>query len=535
MKNARLFTVFVFCSFLLLSSCQKQSGKKKKSSKSQVLSINIKDDPQTLYPQKVRSLADTNMMITLMEGLFRMDREAKPQKALVSDYTVSEDGLNYSFKLKQSNWSDGQPLTAHDFVYAYKKALTPHFQSSNVHYLYCIKNAKEVREAKMPLSLLGVKAIDDFTLEIVLERAQEGFLEKLCLPMFLPVPSKKDRINPNWHLSDEEFICNGPFTLDKWDHNSEIKAVRNELYWDRKNVQIQAINMMMVESNVALKMFKNKEIHWEGSPFTSICADEVDSLAEHDLLKVSPMLGTYWIRTNVTHPVLKSENMRKALSLCIDRDTLVNAVARNQESATGLLPPGLKLHEGFATKFDLDEAKVYFEKGLEELGSNKAMCSNLTLTYASSDRAHAIAQAVQSMWQEAIGIEVKLDAVESKVYFDRLARGDFCLSCGSWISDTYNAEEFLELFETKDRYTNNTNWEHKEYQDLLTAAKHASSDERAELLAKAEELICQKLPIIPLYHFSMMHVQDDALKNVALIDSGRLDFKHAYLNHEEQA
>tara|TARA_A100001015_G_scaffold263615_1_gene310703 strand:- start:750 stop:2357 length:1608 start_codon:yes stop_codon:yes gene_type:complete len=534
MKNARIFTVFVFCFLFVLNSCQQQANKKKKNGKNQVLSINVKDDPQTLYPQKVRSLADTNMMITLMEGLFRMDSNAKPQKALVSDYKVSEDGLHYSFKLIKSNWSDGEPLTAHDFVYAYKKALTPHFQSSNVHYLYCIKNAQDVRDAKMPLSLLGVKAIDDYTLQIELETPQVGFLEKLCLPMFLPIPSKTDRINPNWHLSDEAFVCNGPFKLEKWNHNNEILVVKNNDYWDSKHVELQAINMMMLDSSVALKMFRNNDLQWEGSPFTSIPADEIDNLSESDSLKISPLLGTAWIRTNVAHSILKSENMRKALSLCIDRGTLVEAVARNQESADGLIPPGLKVHQGDTTKFDIQEAQEYFNKGLEELNMTKAKCGELTLTYAASDRQHGIAQALQAMWQECLGFDIKLEALEAKVYFDRLSKGDFCMSCGSWISDTHNPMEFLELFETKDRYTNNTNWDSQEYKKLLLEAKSADSDARAQLLVKAENLLCQQLPIIPLYHFSMMHVQDDAVKNVALIDSGRIDFKNAYIKDEEQ-
>jgi oligopeptide transport system substrate-binding protein len=532
MKNARLFTAVIFCSLLALSSCQKSNGKKK-NSRSQVLSLNIKENPQTLYPQKVRSLADTNMMITLMEGLFRMDANAEPQKALVEDYTVSDNGLNYKFKLRRSQWSDGEALTAHDFVYAYKKALTPHFQAANVHYLYCIKNAKEVREAKMPLSLLGIRASDDYTLEMQLVSSDAGFLEKLCLPMFLPVPSKKDRINPNWHLSDDEFVCNGPFKLDRWSHSNEICALRNESYWDAKNVELDVINMMMLESSVALKMFENKELQWEGSPYTSIAADEIDKLSDNDKLKINPMLGTYWIRTNVEHSKLKSENLRKALSMSINRELLVEAVARNQESARGLIPPGIKIHEGEATTLDLDLAKEHLQKGLDELKVSREKCKDLVLTYASSDRAHGIAQALQSMWLENLGLDVKLDAVEAKVYFDRLSRGDYCLSCGSWISDTHDPMEFLELFETKDRHTNNTNWESSEFQNLLLQAKNASSQERGELLMQAEQIICQKLPIIPLFHFSMMHVQDDALKNVALSSSGRVDFKNAYLRNEE--
>ena len=533
MKKARFFTTFVSCIFLVLSSCQKGKVHRKKSARNQAISLNIKEDPQTLYAQKVRSLADTNMMITLMEGLFRLNDKAMPQKALVENYTVSEDALSYTFTLRRSLWSDGEPLTAHDFVYAYKKALTPHFQSANVHYLYCIKNAKQVREAKMPLSLLGVRAVDDYTLEMHLASKDPQFLEKLCLPMFLPIPSKKDRINPNWHMSDEEFVCNGPFKLEKWEHNSEITALKNEHYWDAKNVELESINMMMVDSSVALKMFKNKELQWEGSPYTTIDADEVDQLSREDLLKINPMLGTYWIRTNVSHDSLQSEDVRKALSLCINRDVLVEAVVKNQEAAWGIIPPGIKIHEGQTTTFNPEAAKDLLKKGLKDVGVSRGKCKDLVLTYASDQRAHYIAQALQSMWKEHLGLHVKLDAVEAKVYFDRLSRGDYCLSCGSWISDTHSPLEFLELFEKKDHYANNTNWQNKEFQEALVQARNCDNSKRNELITQAEEILCKNLPIIPLFHFSMMHVQDESLKNVAINASGRIDFKNAYLSKEE--
>lgn len=508
----------------------KKKGEHKKTK--QEVTVNISCEPQTLDPRKVRGLGDINLAKNLMEGLMRTDASGTTTKGVAESINVSPDGKTYTFTLKETKWSNGDPVRAQDFVYAMKKALSPEFLSDNAFLLYSIKNAKSVKGGTLPSSMLGVRALTDYTLEVQLEYPVPYFLEMLTHPIYFPVHQKIDQATPDWAHSAATFVSNGPFKLAKWEHNFAIELEKNTEYWDKKEVQLDKIHMIMVDAETGLKMFQNHEIDWEGSPYSMIPLDALPSLKEQNLVHTDPMLGTYWIRTNTSLYPFHSKEVRKALSLAINRSEIVDQVLEGMYiPATGIVPMALGIQTApYFVDGDQAEAKEHLRIALEEENLRLDQFPPLTLTYISDTKNHRIAQALQNQWREHLGIEVRLEPLEPKVYYDRIGKSDYQLACGSWIADYRDPINFLEVFKSKTVGTNNTNWESLDYQKALEESYWMTSqEERKNLLQKSEKILMEDSPVIPIYHYTMQHVVSDHLRGVVLTDTGHIDFKWAHV------
>ncbi|MDX8430935.1 MAG: peptide ABC transporter substrate-binding protein [Candidatus Algichlamydia australiensis] len=454
---------------LAVTGCNKDSSSaasKKRECKT-ALKINIGQEPGTLDPRRARSLGDINLIKMFFEGLTRADADGKASLAAAKSYELSEDGRLYTFQLRNTSWSNGEGLTADDFVYAWKKALSPNFPCDQAAQLYPIKNAKSIKEGKLPMSFLGVKALDSKTLAIKLENPTPYFLDLLAAPIYFPVNAKVDRVNPNWSQNSQSFICNGPFVLSEWRHHNQMIAEKNSRYWDEKAVQMAKIEMSMVDEKTGFSMFENRELHWEGSPHSTIPTDAITTLRESKNLRVKPFLGTYWIRTNTEVAPFNHPNFRKAFSLAINREAIIEHVTQgNQIVATGIVPDSMGLQETpLFTDHDIERARELFQQAKEELGLSEL--PEIRLSYSNSDRNHRIAQAIQEQWNEALGVRIALESVESKVYFDRVRKQDYQLACGSWIADYNDPINFLEVFASKENGTNNTGWSNEEFASQL--------------------------------------------------------------------
>ena len=492
---------------ILLSSCQKAPETKTR----QVVRFNIGSEPQSLDPRKARNLNDVCLTKMFFEGLTRLDSADQPMLAAAKSYTVSDDGKHYTFTLRNQHWSNGDKVTAQDFIRSFNKILAPDFPSDNAHGLYIFKNAKAIKEGKLPLSELGVKTLNDHTLCIDLEKPIPYFLQILSSPVFFPS-----------HSSEDYRISNGPFYLSDWKHQDSIFALKNPYYWDSDSVLLDGLKMLMVSEDTALKMFENGELDWEGSPYSTLSPDTIPSLKQKNQLHIAPFLGTYWIQINTQKPPLQDINLRKALAYSLNRKELTEHVLQGgQTPATGIVPASLDLQTKPLFKdADFETASKLFSKPKQ----------SITLLYASGDRGHKMAQAIQSQWKEKLGLTIELEAVESKVYFDRLSKQDYELSIGSWIADIADPTNFLDVFKSKAVRTNNTHWVNKEYQKLLNQSYSILDEKkRKSMLCKAEKIIIDEMPVIPIFTYSMTYVKNEKLKNVSLSSMGFLDFKNAYL------
>ncbi|MCB1116848.1 MAG: peptide ABC transporter substrate-binding protein, partial [Chlamydiia bacterium] len=295
----RLIKSILLMAFLAVAFTGCKKGTSTKSGvkgSSQQITINITSEPSTLDPRKARALSDMNLIRMFMEGLTRTDKNGKNTLALAQSVDLSFDRKKYTFKLRDSKWSNGDPVTSHDFAYAWKKSLTPTFNAPNANLLYVIKNAQEAKKGTLPLSLVGIETPDDKTLVITLNNPTHSFLDLLANPIYFPVNSKLDRTDSRWAEKEDSFVGNGPFVLSSWKHHNQLEAKKNEGYWDRNSVKLARVNMVMVSEDTGFKMFDTHELNWDGSPFSTIPVDAIQALRGEEKLQTAPVLATQWIR-----------------------------------------------------------------------------------------------------------------------------------------------------------------------------------------------------------------------------------------------
>jgi len=523
MSHILYFTCLVFLFF----SCEKN---KKDASNTQEVRINIGAEPNTLDPRKARDLYSQTVTKMLFEGLYRIDKSGQRVPALVKDVTLSEDLKTYTFTLKNSLWSDGTPLTAEDFAYGWRKILDSRFLADYAFLLYPIKNAKEAKEGKLPLDEVGIKVIKDDTLVVELERPTPYFLDLIAMPLFSPIPKHIDQENSSWASESNSYVSNGPFKMSAWKHNDFIKLTKNEKYWDAPNVSLKNLSLYMVKEETEYLMFEKKELDWAGGPLSTLPLDLIPYLKKKKSLCAQPLLGTYFLRSNVEKKPFDLLEMRKAFALAIDRESLTQHILNGAEiPATSLVPPCMGLRKKpYFQDGDDEEALDLFEEGLKKGGFKRETLPEITLTYRASERGHLIAQALQQDWLHLLGIEVKLQALETKVYFDRVSKKDYHLAFCSWFADFEDPINFLSIFKDKRVGTNNTNWEHPTFTLLLNQSDGCSAlNERKDLLTRAEQILIDEMPIIPLYHSTTLYLKNDRLEDVVLSPTGLIDFKWA--------
>lgn len=532
--------VAVLAITLWCTSCQFPSSKSKALTTKKAdssIRMNIKDEPQTLDPRKARDLSSITLMKMLFEGLTRLDCSEKVDLALAEKVEISPDLKIYTFTLRDAVWSNGDPVTASDFSYAWTLCLSPDYPSDTAFQMYPIKNAKLAKEGKVALDEVGIRALDPHTLQVELESPTPYFLSLLTSPPFFPVNEKLDRKDPQWSQNAAHFVCNGPFALIEWKHQDRLEVVKNPSYWDADHVKLSAIHLVMVQEEAELMMFEKKELDWAGSPLSTLPLEAIKGLRNSSTLKTKEMLGTYFLRSNTEKAPFNHPKIRSAFAYAINRKAIVDHVTQgNQLPATGLVPTFFGLQKApYFRDANVAMSKQLFEEALSEMGLTQEAFPEVSLIYRSGERNRLIAQAVQQQWFEAFGIRIKLESLEGKVYFDRISKQDYHLASGSWIADFEDPVNFLEVFKYKQSGSNNTLWENREYVRLLDASSTtADSDKRLELLAASEKVLIDDMPVIPIFYFTMLYVNHPQIKNVVLSSGGQLDFKWAYFDKGDQ-
>lgn len=520
-------------SVLLLLGCHKTQL----PIQQQAIRMNIGEEPQSLDPRKARSLTSITLMHMFFEGLMRISQTGALEMALADQVDVSADGLQYRFHLRKSFWSNGKAVTSLDFSEAWRTILDPQFPTDIAYQLYGIKNARKAKLGEVSLAQIGVLTPDLQTLVVELEQPIPYFLELLATPYFFPVPLQIVNTYADWAYAPETYVCNGPFKLDTWKHSEGMKAVKNPHYWQADNVRLKEINLVMVDSSTELQMFEAGNLDWAGSPLSSISVDAVLSLKTHDTFHVNPFLATYFFRVNTSETLqgkknpLSSSAFRKALAMSLDRKLLTEHILQGgQIPARGLVPPGLGLSDKGYFQDEVNQARAFLTDALLELDLTLDKLEPVRLSFAGSERNAMIAQAIQKQWEKALGIRVELEAVESKIYFQRISHKEYQLAAGSWTADFSDPINFLEVFKYKDASTNNTNWENGRYTDLLNqSALCQDTQERIRLLREAEIILMDQMPLIPVYHYALNYLKRDGLEEVALSPLGKIDFRWAHI------
>ncbi len=494
--------------------------------KTQHLKINIGAEPYSLDPRCARDLQSQTIAKMFFEGLVRINPMDKPELALAEKVDISEEGKTYTFTLRKATWSDGGPVTADDFVYAWRQVLSPDFPSDQAFQLYAVKNAKAAKSGALPLEEVGVSARDG-KLIVELENPTPYFLELLAMPVFFPVNAKLDQEDPQWAQNGDNYISNGPFALEEWRHSDAIVVKKNPGYWDAGHVKLGKIELVMVSEETEFKMYERKELDWAGSPLSILPLGALPTLKEKKSLNQKPFLATYFFRLNTEKAPFNDLRVRRAFALALNRQEIVEHVTQGgQLPATGLVPSSMGLqNQPYFKDGDEQEAKDILS------GVDLSKMPPVKLLYISSERNHLIAQAVQQQWQKALGIAVELEGVERKVCFEKMSKKDYQLASGSWTADFNDPINFLEVFKYKTNGSNNTLWEDSRYAALLDQAMETVDlSERKLLFQASEELLIESMPIIPLFYYTMLYVKNDKVHDVVVSALGSIDFKWAYLD-----
>lgn len=521
---------------LFFSSCQPSPKGGGKLAKEQILRINLTEDPQTLDPRAVRELNDWALMRMFFEGLTRIDKDEKASLALAKEVEISPDLKTYTFHLRSSRWSNGDPVTAEDFAYSWKKILDPSFPSDYAFQLYVLKNGKAAKQGTVPLDQVGIQVLGPLTLKVELEQPTPYFLQLLASPFFFPVNKKVDLASPAWMQKPTTYVSNGPFLLADMQHRNFIKAQKNPSYWDKDSVRLNEIEVLVLPEETGLRMFEKGQVHWAGSPLSILPVDALKELKTSDLFFTKPILGTHFLRSNVEKTPFNHPWIRWAFALAIDRQAIIDHVLQgNQIPATGIVPTALHLQkEPYFQDGDGKMARALFEASLNRLGLKRENFPEITIIYAHSERNHLITQALQQQWFEAFGIRVKLEALEKKVYFDRISKQGYQLSLGSWIADFNDPVNFLDVFKYKKASTNNTQWENPVFSQLLdNSASLIDPEERKQALSLSEQILMDEMPIIPIYHSTLLYLKEKSLQGVVLTSMGHIDFKWAYFEDQK--
>ncbi|NJD02398.1 MAG: peptide ABC transporter substrate-binding protein [Ruminiclostridium sp.] len=531
LKKVIVFLLVVFVMTSVLAGCGAPS-----STRESITAL-MGEEPQTIDPGTNSSVDGGTYILHAFEGLTRVDKDNKTAPGIANKWEISTDGLTYTFHLRNAKWSDGQPVKAQDFEFAWKRALDPATASEYAYQLWYIKNGAEFSAGKAKAEDVGVKAKDDKTLEVLLAAPTPYFIDLMHFPTYMPL--RKDIIDKyadQWTQKPETYIGNGPYMMSKWVHDSEIVFVKNPNYWDSANVAaIKEIHWkLMSDDAAALSAFEAGEIDLVDA---LIPQAEVKNLIDAGTAKVYDLVGTYYIYTNVDKEPLNNPKVRQALSLAIDRQFIVDKVTKaGQKPAEGIVPykvPGLDATKDFRTEggslisktTQAEEAK----KLLAEAGfpDGKGF-PELEIYYNTQSGHKAIMEAVMEMWKNTLGITVKSPNMEWKVLQDKVNNKDFVLARMGWIGDYNDPMTFLDMW-TSDSSQNNTNWKNAKFDEAIKKAKSTADQKiRMPAMHDAEKIFMEDMPAIPIYYYVSVYLENPKVQGHIIDTLGFLYLQYAY-------
>jgi oligopeptide transport system substrate-binding protein len=500
----------------------------------QKLRINIKQEPNTLHPGLAEDVTSASVLLQAFEGLTRIDLWGQTVNAAAKVIKISDDQRTYTFTLREATWSNGDAVIAEDFEYAWKWALNPANRSESAYQLYYIEGAKEYNKGESSVNKVGVKALDDQTLQVKLDKPTPNFLQITALPTYFPVNSKVAQKNPDWSKDSHEYPSNGPFELAEWSHNEKIVLKKNRKYWDGNAVRLETITMYMIDDPLTeLTMFVNGKLDWAGSPLGQLPAVGTELIINEDRIQFHPITGLYVYKFNTKDEPFNNENIRKAFAFSINRQLLMDTIGQlGLEPARALVPPTLipDNNKGYFKDNDVVNAKIYLQKGLKELGYNNAYeLPPITLIYSSAAGHKEFAQGIQEMWKENLGVEVTVKELQPKKTSGKINIFDYDMPRLEWVGYYSEPINFLNLNRGSELVSNGIGWNNGEFQSILKQSQtEADPNKRLTLLKKAEAVMMKEMPVVPIYHYSNTWVQNEYLKGVALSGSSHIQFKWAY-------
>ncbi len=502
---ARLATYGLLAGLLALGACGGPSSDKVDDG-ALVMHRGNSAEPLTLDPQKASGTWENNIIGDMFIGLFTENADGNPIPGMATSWTTSEDGLTWTFSLRDAKWSDGVPVTAHDFVYSFQRILNPENLAQYASLLYPIKNAYAVNTGKLSPDNVGVKAIDDHTLEIKLEYPAPYLPGLLTHYTSMPVPAHIVKAKGNDWIKPENIAVNGAFKLVEWRTNDYVHSVKNPLFYDADNVCLDEIYYYaIVDNNTAERQVREGRLDVNNGFPGQKLAFLNKQLPGY--VRVHPYLGTTYYVFNMRKKPFDDARVRNALAMALDRDFMTGEILKSgQIPAYSLIPPGVANYPkgGLVSwaKLSLAERKAKAKDLLIEAGFGPDHPLEFEFTYRNSGDNPRVTPAVQSDWNEiAPWVHVTITGVETQIHYDNLRTGDFQVGDAGWIADFNDAENFLYLLLTKTNQMNYGKYSNPAYDAMVERSNHELDPvKRAELMQRAEQMMLDDMPVIPMWY-----------------------------------
>ncbi|MES5943433.1 MULTISPECIES: ABC transporter substrate-binding protein [unclassified Bacillus cereus group] len=539
-KKSHLMVMALVTS-LLLTACNNKANKSDTEAKKQVLNVTVSEEIPSLDTAKTMDGTSAHIMQNIFEGLYVLDDQDQPIPAVAKSFKRSEDGKKYTFDLrKDAKWSNGDNVTANDFMFAWKRAITPETASQYASMLFYVKNAKEINKGTMPLDELGVTVINDYKLEVELEQPIPYFLQLLALPIYLPQhESFLKEQGKNYALESSNLIYNGPFVLEKWKHEQEFQLKKNATYWDEKKVKLDEINFQIVKDTMtAVNLYEAGNL--DRVPINSQFVDKYKGNKE---LHMSSDPGIAMLRFNEKNNALANKKVRQSISLALNKEDFVAHFINNgAKPASGLVPVGhineetgkdFRKENGDLSSYDLQNAKKIWEEAKKELGVEQINFEFLTFE---QDNAKRMAEYIKGDLEKnlhGLTIQIKQQPFKQKLQLEQT--GDYDITMANWGPDYKDPISYLELF-TTDNQNNKMNYSNSRFDELIKKAKTdfvLEPEKRWGALLEAEQVLLEDAAVAPLYHIGSAYVQKDYVKGIEKHQFGGVyTYKNAYIANE---
>ncbi|WGG47206.1 peptide ABC transporter substrate-binding protein [Rossellomorea sp. DA94] len=490
--------------------------------KEQVLNLLEASEIPSMDSTLATDAVSFNVMNNVLEGLYRLGENDEAVLGMAAEEPqVSEDGKTYTFKIRDAKWSNGDPVTANDFVYAWKKALNPDTGAEYAYIMYDIKNAAKVNAGDLPVDELGVKATDDKTLEVQLETPVPYFKALLSFATFYPQNQKfVEEQGDKFGLEADTVVYNGPFTLSEWKHEQSFKLSKNEDYWDAETVKLKEVNFNIVKDTATgVNLYETNKADIAG-----LSAEFVDKYKSDENFKTRAATSVYFLRLNQGNEVLKNVNARKAIDAAYDKQGMVDVLLNNgsipayylvpKDFVTG--PDGTEYREavGDFGGFDAKKAADYWAKAKEELGKDSI---ELELLNYDSDSSKKIGEFLKEQLEQNLeGLTVKIKAQPFKQKLELETKGQYDFSFAGWGPDYPDPMTFVDMFVT-DGAHNQMGYSNPEYDKKIEQAKGELLDDldaRWQAMVDAEKILFDDQAISPMYQKGVSYLERPYVKNV---------------------
>ncbi len=505
---------------LLLCACgQNPSGDTRdQATRDGILLFGNSGEPPSIDPHINTSVNGSRITNALIEGLiaYHPTDDNLPEPGVAKSWT-QQDSTIWTFHLRpEARWSNGDPVTAHDFVYSYRRMLTPELGARYAQFLYLLKNGRQFNDGTLDdFSQVGAEALEDHTLRLTLEGPVPHFLNLLKHSTWHPVhPATIEAAGgiakPDSNWTRDNYVGNGPYVLKEWVIGKIIRVAKNPLYWDAEKVSINEIHFLPIDDiNTEDQVFNAGRLHYQNT----VPSDRIPIYRKENdpYLRMEPWIATYYYSINTTEPALSDSRVRMALSLAINRKAIVTRVTKGDQAiALSLTPSGIKGYEPpMIEGFNPRKARQL----LAEAGYPQGLgFPQTTLLFNTSEQHKQIAEAIRQMWKSILGIEVDLQNQEWKTFIESRHNLAFQIARNGWIGDYVFPDTFLSMYRSGDG-NNNTGWGDPRYDDLINRSKiEPDLAKRLKLLYEAESILMREQPVIPLYHYNRIYRIDPAVK-----------------------